>query len=212
MKAIHIIFLMFVCLALFSSCSKDKDDDSSPSNNSSSVFPFVKENNTWVYDFRIDGGSSATISYKIKSIDDEKFCHLDFVNPFGNITDEEYLWYADDEFFADETGAFADDWFPLLYKNNTVGKKWKASHEDEELGTIWREITSTSETVTVPAGNFTNCVKIKQTYSADAKIIDYYWVSFQAGIVKREVTGWADIEDESRNYFGIDYQLKSKSF
>ncbi|HEX2937227.1 MAG TPA: hypothetical protein VHO72_17870 [Bacteroidales bacterium] len=210
MKTIYTFFLMFVCSAILVSCSKD--DNTDDSNNPSSVFPFVKENNTWTYDVMMEGATaSTTVIYKIKTIDSENFCHIDFVNPLGVLSND-FQWYAGDDFFAEESGTFADNWFPLIYKNNTVGKKWTAPWTDEVLGDISREIVSTTESVTVPAGTFAGCIKIKQTYSADAKIIDYYWVSLQSGIVKRFATGWGDTDEQPRFYFDINYQLKSKSF
>jgi len=66
--------------------------------------------------------------------------------------------------------------------------------------------------VTVPAGTFTSCVKIKQTCSSDANIINYIWVDLSTGIVKKESTGWMDITDQSREYFSVSARLKSENF
>lgn len=216
-KSTQILLLAICTIVCFSSCKKDDENNENPSTNNtpvvSSSFPFVKSQNSWVYDLSIDSDTTTLIvTYTIKSIDEEGYCAIEYRTSAGANTNE-FVWYSNDAFFCDETGSVESYWFPLIYKsNNTIGRKWDAPVNDEDLGTITREIISVTESVTVPAGTFPNCIKLKQTYSSDPQIIDYYYLSPLVGIVKKEATGWADIDNQPRIYFPIVQVLKSKTF
>lgn len=200
------IFLLTILLGfVLISCEKDDNDTNI------SIFPFLKTGNTWTYKMTIDGKDApSNVIYNIQSIDNDGYCVIKFTA--GNNSHTDYRWYANSDFFADESGSETDYWFPLFYKNNTIGKKWSSPIEDEDLGTIKREIVSTTENISVPAGTFSNCIKIKETFTKDSKIINYYYVSSQAGIIKKESTGWADIDNNPRIYFPVIVELKSKNF
>ncbi len=205
MKKQSIFLLTILWGFVLISCEKDNNDKNI------SIFPFLKTGNTWTYKMTIDGKDAPSdVIYNIQTIDDGGYCVIKFTA--GNNSHTDYRWYANSDFFADESGSETDYWFPLFYKNNTVGKKWTSPVEDEELGKITREILSTSENVSVPAGTFSNCIKVKETFIKDSKVINYYFVSPQMGIIKKESTGWADVDEKPRIYFPIVVELKSKNF
>lgn len=205
-KQIIFPFIILFCFGLIS-CKKDNNDN----NQNISIFPFLKTGNVWTYKMTIDGQNAPSdITYHIQSIDDDGYCVIEFTA--GNNSHTDYRWYANSDFFADESGSQTDYWFPFFYKNNRVGKKWTSPVEDEDLGMINREILSTTENISVPAGAFSNCIKIKETFTKDSKIIHYYYVSPQTGIIKKESTGWADVDEKPRIYFPIVVELKSKNF
>lgn len=190
------------------SCEEENSNNERASNN----FPFLKTENTWTYKVTIDGGNAPSdVTYKIQSMDENGFCTILFTT-MTDVAHTDYVWYSNSDFFANESGSETDYWFPLFYKSSNVGKKWSSPVDDEDLGKITREILSISESISVPAGTFSNCIKIKETFEKDSKIINYYFVSPQIGIIKRDDTGWADIDDEPRIYFPIVSELKSKNF
>lgn len=192
---------------LLISCENGNNDN----NQSVSKFQFLKTGNTWTYKMTIDGKNGPSdVIYNIQSIDDEGYCVIKFTA--GNNDHTDYRWYANSDFFADESGSENDYWFPLFYKNSTVGKKWTSLVDDDDSGIINREVISITENVSVAAGAFSNCIKVKETFQKDSKIINYYYVSPQAGIIKKESTGWADVDEEPRVYFPIIVELKSKNF
>lgn len=214
MKKTNQILTLAICtiFCLFS-CKKDDDNSTNNAPTVTTSFPFIKNQNSWIYELRIDNDTTPLIiNYSIQAIDENGYCSIKYQTSTGGIHNE-FIWYSNSEFFCDETGSVESYWFPLFYKsNNTIGRKWDAPVNDDDLGTITREINSVTESVTVPAGIFTNCIKIKQTYSADAQIIDYYYLSPLVGIIKKESTGWADIENQPRIYFPVVQELKSKTF
>lgn len=208
MKKLLIFSLTILLSVVLFSCEKEDGSNNQTSNN----FLFLKTGNTWTYKMGIDGKDALSdISYKIQSIDENSYYTILFTTVSG-ISHTDYVWYASSDFFADESGSETDYWFPLFYKSNNVGKKWTSPVEDDDLGKITREIVSTIESVVVPAGTFTNCIKIKEIFEKDSNIINYYFVSPQIGIIKRESTGWADIDENPRIYFPIVIELKSKNF
>lgn len=204
----RLFFLFIICSGLFfNSCEDTTEKDSTVKS-----FPFMQVGNSWIYKISIDGNDFPyDITYSIKSIDDMGYFTIEFLA--GSTTNSDMVWYANSDFFSDESGAVEDFWFPILYKNNQIGKKWTSPEEDEEgNGTITREILSVSEDVKVIAGTFTNCVKIKETFSNDINIVNFYFISLKYGIIKKETTGWGDINNQPRIYFPIVVELKSKNF
>jgi len=201
------IVLLLSVAFLITSCDllkTDEDDNTS--------FSFLKTGYQWNYSFLIEGAASeGYFSYKILSSDGTGYYNIEYTNPM-NVASTDMYWYANDKFFADESGSESDLWFPVFYSDNNVGKSWTSPVDDEDLGTITRQIVSVSESVTVPAGTFDNCVKIKETFSGDANVINYIWVHPATGIVKKESTAWADINDDPRIYFSVSTKLTSINF
>ncbi len=181
-------------------CEKDESGDGTLAND---VFPFLKKGNTWVYNYSIEGEETTIFEQKISGIDE--FDYFKIETTIMGITHSEYRWEATEDYFADIPD------FPLFYKNGNVGKKWIAPESDEDLGTITREIIAIDETMSVPAGSFTKCQKVKQTFEKDDNVINYLWISPEAGIVKQEATGWEEADGEIK-YFGILFELKTKNF
>lgn len=177
-----------------------------------SALSFMEVGNKWTYEWQVVGRSTiVTINYEISSIDDNGFAVINCNNSlYGSHT--EYMWFINDDFFADESGAVPNQLFPLYYTNGAVGKKWNAPEEDDELGIISREIVSISESVTIDDTTYTNCIKVKHTYELDLNVVDYYWINKAVGIIKKEQTGWLDINDEPRSYIRTTTTLKSKNF
>ena len=86
----------------------------------------------------------------------------------------------------------ADIDLPLFWRNYTVGKKWN-------YGERVREVVSINETVTVEAGTFNNCIKIKE-YKID--YIEFFvWIRNDIGIIK--------LEQKNEDW---EMELKSKNF
>lgn len=212
-KTIQIILIAFCTILCLASCKKEDDNSPNTTPIVTASFPFIKIQNSWIYELRIDNDTTPLIiNYSIQAIDENGYCSIKYQTSTGQ-THNEFIWYSNNEFFCDETGSVESYWFPLIFRNNnTIGRKWDAPIDDEDLGTITREIISVTESVTVPAGTFPGCIKLKQTYSSDAQIIDYFYLSPMVGIVKKEATGWADIDNQPRIYFPIVQMLKSKTF
>lgn len=201
-------FLTIIALTItMAACEKDPIE-----NNNQSAFSFVEVGNNWTYEWHAEGAESSIIfAYEITAINEDGFIEITNTNSL-NDNQTEHVWFTNDEFFADESGAVPNELFPLYYKNGQVGKKWVAPVEDEDLGTITREIISISETVTVEAGTYTNCYKVKQTYEFDSNIVDYFWIDKNIGIVKKAQTGWLDLNDDPRIYFTTTTKLQSTNF
>ena len=208
MKTYNKYLILAAFSILFFACESD-DKNSIPEN---SGYGLMKTGNTWTYDYLMEGATaSLEISYKIVEDAGEGFYQVEMLTAFGNT--QELYWYSKDGVFAEESGAYPPDYiFHLIKSGANIGDKWNASEEDEELGVITRELVSVSEEVNVPAGKYPDCSLVKETFSNDSQIINYYWYSANYGIVKRQATGWADIDEDPRIYFGIEIQLKSTNF
>lgn len=200
--------LTIIALTVFmSACEKETTD-----NKEQSPFPFMQVGNKWTYEWYAEGAAaSANIAYEISSIDELGYAAITFTNQMGN-THNQFEWYSSETFFAEESGSLSGFWFPLCYSNSIVGNSWYSAEEHDVLGSITREIMSDNESITVGAGTFTDCIKIKQTYENDAYIVDYFWVNKTVGIVKKTQTAWADINNIPRTYYQITTTLQSKNF
>lgn len=208
MKKLLISSLTMLLSFALISCEEENSNNEQASNS----FPFLETENTWIYKVTIDGGNApGDITYKIQSMDENGYCNILFTT-MTDVSHTDIVWYSNGDFFANLCDPETDCSFPLIFKSNNVGKKWSSPVDDEDLGETTREIISTSESITVPAGTFSNCIKIKEAFENDSKIINYYFVSSKNGIIKTDATGWADIDDEPRIYFPIVMELKSKNF
>jgi len=206
-KCAYFPLAILFCLLLFS-CNIDGNGEES------SEFSFLKPGHSWTYKMTIDGKPApADVSYTVGSADGDGYYNILYVTT--NLSQKEYDWYADENFFADETGADADtDYlFPLIFStDNKTGRKWVSPVTDEDLGLLYRKIIGVSVVVAVEAGTFTDCLAIEESCAADAAIINRYYVSVQYGIVKKEITAWADVENHPRIYYPIKFELRSKNF
>lgn len=208
MKTILTLLSTSILALVFVSC-EESINDNVPNYNS---FSFLQKGNSWSYKMKIDGNDApADISYKVESIDQDGYCEILFTST-SSVNHTKYIWYSNKDFFADESGSERGSLFPLFYKSNQIGKKWTSQVEDEDLGFITREIISTNESLVVPAGVFSNCIKVKETFRNDLNIVNFYFLSQQVGIIKKESVGWADINGQPRVYFPITIELKIKNF
>ena len=192
-----------VALIVFISCS----DDSVNYQNVLS-FSFLKAGNQWTYTAEITDEKSQifSINYKRRiSISSEKdnFYSIDSLETGSIALEPDYddvdslralirivgfnpnsLWFANSNYLAmigDKNLPF-----PLFFADNEVGNKWELHSNDRELGILYREIISVNETLIVPAGTFTNCIKIKEISEKNPEYYCIYWISKKDGIIKYE--------------------------
>ncbi len=201
---------LFALLGLVFFCSCEKDDNNV--DKKSSTVNFMSVGNKWVYDLYSEGeADTTTLTYKILS--DEGNGYFSIESFLDVLESNDMYWYYKDGVFAENSGAVPPNYvFALIDENPALSDKWTSGEEDETLGTITRQITSMNETITVPAGIFANCLKIKETYSEDSKVVSYYWFSYDAGIVKESANVWYDVNETQRVYFNMTYLLRSKNF
>ncbi|MNE09651.1 hypothetical protein D3C80_1023370 [compost metagenome] len=96
-----------------------------------------------------------------------------------------------------------------------MGDTWTVKGIDSELGpnvTITNRVLSISETISTPAGTFSNCVKVRQTntYNAESKL--YYFIHPLTGIVKIEGMSYESNADDEVEFFPVTFTLKHKNF
>ncbi|MGQ9706530.1 MAG: hypothetical protein ACUVWP_05940 [bacterium] len=83
-------------------------------------------------------------------------------------------------------------WLKYTDGKINVNDKW----EWEIQGIKYNAVVLAKETVNVPAGKFTNCIKVQ--YSSGGEVIDVIWFANKVGIV--------------RDALGTDYDLQLKSY
>lgn len=85
------------------------------------------------------------------------------------------------------------DFSPPLIENKLspqVGDQW--SYGSPDFITVNSEVLSVNDTVTVPAGTFTNCIKILTTSTPSDKVHIYHYAP-EVGVVRYELTGeWVE--------------------
>jgi hypothetical protein len=204
-KVYLIVSIFFGIIA----CKEDVEDIEKNTDQSG----FVVVGRQWDYEYIAEGVSTSVIyTYKVLSDKGEGFYNMQA--KIGDFAEHnEFYWFAKNGVFADETMTFPfNTYFTLLPNNPTLNQTWNSPVIDEELGTIKRTVVALSETVTVLAGTFDNCVKIKESVTNDPSIVSFYWVNNDVGIIKRQITSWFDSYDAPREYFQVDIVLKSKNF
>lgn len=153
------------------------------------------------------------MKYKILSKEKNGFYT---VNWFIGV-DFEIYWHEKDGAFANTTDGPLGQLRLVIYKKNCkVGDSWSVKGIASDLGanvTITNKVISTSETVTTPAGTFSNCVKVRQTNTYDPELVIDHYIHPATGIVKIEGMGYEEGgEDGEIIYFPVHYTLKSKNF
>jgi len=161
---------------MFVACGGD-DDTTKPTTNNN-PFPFLKVGNEWTYE--LDNNPNDTVKYKIVSIN-SNILKIDC--NYKNSIFTEY-WYANANHWKKSILESGDGGFILLHRNYYVGQKWDINYSGMKTG----EVISVSETVTVPAGTFANCIKV-QIAIFDNWSGDYYynyWIDKNIGIILSE--------------------------
>jgi len=198
------ILLIVATFLLVVACSKD--DVNEPKEPKPSLeqieknFPFLKVGHSWTYKY----GSGHKNTYTFNEI---IFFRGYAIYRFE--TDSLRNWY---EFLATDSTVLLSAMDNLLFKESyTVGEKWPNLYTWPLYGTpgtisyITREVVSINETITVEAGTFEDCIKIREIIfdAYDVEIDNRtYWLRNDIGIIKYkfETSGW------------IFYELKSKNF
>jgi len=227
-------FLVSAFIALlFVSCSKD-DDVNNPGT-SDVPFVFLKLGNEWRYsgDIILDSGLYTSGSYSsrifisslnadssLSAIIGSSYYFFEGTLPIASFSDgATQLWSIKDDYWAIVNEPLHPSsslkQLPILFNNNTVGKKWEVTYYGETpiapLEIRTREILSVSETVEVPAGIFKNCVKVKETSSKDPEYYYIYWGTSKDGIVKYEKR-WLSNIYLFETYATVRAELFSKKF
>jgi hypothetical protein len=91
--------------------------------------------------------------------------------------------------------------YPLFWRNYTVGKKYYTSLYGDM---VLIEVISINESVTVKAGTFDKCIKVKGIYDNNSNNEDFYWIRNDIGVIK--------VEGSQDNLPAYITELKSKNF
>jgi hypothetical protein len=186
-----------ILLALFSivfiSCKKDKDSDQDPAPTPTPVvkdFDYVKVGAKWVYNTSDSDPNHQGIIYEqtwiVKTKDADGWCTVDWALPGFTYTVE---WFADATMFSNMASKAQQMKFPLIKANPVLNDTYSITYSNDTMNvTDTRVIKSLTESVTVPAGSYTNCVKIHETTSADSVYYKDYWIDKTVGIVRTEGT------------------------
>jgi len=187
-------FLLAIAI-VFAGCKKDDPDpsDTTPTTPSSSVFTFYKAGASWTYDtYDSDAGTSHfDQTFTINSINAQNYATVNWnIAGIYSITQE---WYADNTKFSMLCSQGGGTMLTFCDADPVVGEFWGEAFPDT-VGYINDSslIVAVGETVTVPAGTFTNCIKIKETTDQDPIYYKFIWLSLTYGVIKTEGTTTED--------------------
>jgi len=180
------IFFILIAFALFLNACKKDNKTNNP------YFTFGVAGNSWVYNSN-GGSSNATLTITNESNDT---CTVAIIN---NATSQiEHIGYF--EISDTEYGA---------YESTNMSNKSIILKYDAQVGDIYysitlgdttvNEITSTSQSITVPAGTF-DCYEIKSHNTFSPSIFDLSYINKNAGIIKVIENGQVDMELVSKNF------------
>ena len=171
------LLIAVVLSLIFVGCGKD--DDAPTTNNT--PFTFLKVGNEWVYEIynRSDNELLGTTSWIIEKVFENSVYQI-----LQKITDDSGIYHI--------SGQMPDSnhWKVGGYLIDGSSYCWVTLHKNCYIEQVLdvncgiAKIVSLSEKVTVPAGTFTNCIKIKVEYSEEQ--IDYYWVHKYFGNIMAE--------------------------
>lgn len=181
-----IIVLLFTSLI---ACKKEDTKPTPPTPNPSSLpFVFYKANQKWTYNTYSSSDPSIILeeTKQILSIDNAGWAAVKWTVAAYDFTIE---WYANQDLFSDMGVKALNKKQVLTTKNPSLNQQWQETWQtgDGEI-TNTRKVVALSETVTVPAGTYTNCIKIRETTSDDPIYYNDFWFSIQHGIIKEEAT------------------------
>jgi len=180
MKTVKTKLIIVACVLplLFMACSKD-DDAKKPNTSNNPTFTFLKLGNSWEYELNDNPNyvyKQTIISVKsgIFKIDEDH--NIPGVPP-GGIT----YWFANSNHWKLNTDSTGGGGYVVLQRNYSVGQKWDITSTVMKTA----EVVSISETVEVPAGIFSNCIKVEilcQEYGFEYYYT--YWIRPDIGIIK----------------------------
>jgi len=190
------ILLIVATFLLVVACSKDdvnEPKEPKEPKDTHPVFSFLTIGNRWIYIEHIQDEYQDVV-YTIKrkkvlidSVNSVIYKHYHYLD---SDNDGEWTIFVATDSTAGVSGQVLLG--VLLLENYTVGKQWQN-----------KEVVSINETITVKAGTFENCIKIKETF-ANAENI--WWVRNDIGIIKCE------FKYTSEDKYLTARELKSKNF
>jgi len=189
----QIIILLAIFSIAFLSCKKDKKDDSSPIP-AVKDFAYIKAGVKWIYNTSDNDPNHAGIiieqSWEIKTMDADGWCTVDWVVPGFT---QHVEWFADATMFSNMAFKVNQMRFPLIKANPVINDTYSMTFSDSTGSvTNTHKVLSLNESVTVPAGSYTNCIKIRETTSGDTVFYKDYWIDKNIGIIRTEGTTAGD--------------------
>jgi hypothetical protein len=183
-KSIIYLVTVVVMLSLFASCT-------GRSAGNDAAFPFVKAGNEWVYGMYNQDNelSSDSLIFKIVSEENPGCFKTNFNDSYDS------YWFADNNIWKTHTDEFGNDGYIALHKDTNIGRKWEIMDSKYIMETL-----SVSETVSVPAGVFDNCIKVAMTYKETGALYQNWLYSKEFGVIKRELAGGRSMQLISKNF------------
>jgi hypothetical protein len=187
-----ILFLTIVSISLLS-CKKDKDEDPPPTPTPPVVgeFDYIKAGAKWTYNtFDTDPnhqGITVEESHEIKTKDTDGWCTVEW--KIAPVFVQQIEWFSDNTMFSNQAQKQSQMRFPLIKSNPVLNDTYSITYSSNNGPvTNTRVVKSLTESITVPAGSYTNCVKIHETTSEDTVYYKDYWVAKNIGVVRMEGT------------------------
>ncbi|MBN2730418.1 MAG: hypothetical protein JXR53_14425 [Bacteroidales bacterium] len=184
------IFVIFLAVAIgFAACKKD-DSDPDPiiPNPTNTIFKFFTNGAVWNYDtYDSDGGAHFTQSISITSINAQNYATVNHnIGGYYSYNDE---WYADNTKLSILCSQAGNMMLIFCDADPTSNEYWHYTWTDS-TGTVKDtcRIMALNETVSVPAGSFSNCIRIRETTSEDPVFYKDLWLNLDYGIIKTEGT------------------------
>jgi hypothetical protein len=189
MKNTLLIISFFALAIMYIGCKKDDPKPNNENPITSSVFVFFKIGASWIYDtYDSDAGTPhISQSFTINNINAQNYATVTWnIANIYSITQE---WFADNTKFSMLCSQGNAKMLVLCDANPNIGETWTETWTDSSgVTTDSCKIIALNETVNVPAGTFTNCIKILQTTSKDPVYYKYIWFNFNVGVIKTEGT------------------------
>ncbi len=186
------IILLAIFSIAFISCKKDKKEDPAPTPTPVvTAFDYVKAGAKWIYNsFDTDPNHAGIIieeSFEIKTKDTDGWCSVEW--KVASVVVQQIEWYADNNIYSNHAQKSSQMRFPLVKSSPVVGDTYNVTYTaNTGQVTNTRVVISLNESITVPAGSYSNCVKIRETTSEDPVYYKDYWVDKNVGIVRMEGT------------------------
>ena len=163
-KYLNLIAMAVILSLLLASCGND--DTTKPTSNNA-PFTFLTVGNEWVYGW-YDTAGVLMYTTKQNVVSEENGCSK-------IITDDDEDWYHyhcinEGGYYQENSSSSPFSSLLLLPRDCYVGLEYVMN--DFPMAYITAEIISVSEKVTVPAGTFSNCIKVKEYHSTDVQAIN----------------------------------------